>query len=91
MVALCTALGAWVYWAEGPDRARVASFCDQARVGDSIAALDALSEAQGAQHWSRNIDSSHKYTFNDWGIYECWVDTDGDRIVSTRLYSEAFD
>jgi hypothetical protein len=85
-------LAGWMWWSDRQAGAEAAAFCAPIRPGDSVAAIQARGEAEGATYGEPWADQPyHRFKFNGWGLHECQVTAEGDRVTGTRVNNEAFD
>ena len=92
LVLLFAALAGWMWWSDRSAGAEAAAFCAPIRAGDSVAAIKARGEAEGAMYGEPWTDAPyHRFKFSGWGLHECQVMADGDRVTGTHVNNEAFD
>jgi hypothetical protein len=85
-------IGGWMWWSDRSAGAEAAAFCAPIRPGDSVAAIKARAEAADAMYGEPWTDQPyHRFRFSGWGLHECQVMADGDRVTGTRVNHEAFD
>jgi hypothetical protein len=85
-------LAGWMWWSDRQAGAAAAAFCAPIRAGDSVAAIRARGQTQGATYGEPWTDQPyHRFRFSGWGLHECQVTADGDRVTGTHVNNEAFD
>ena len=92
VVLAFVSLAGWMWWSDRSAGAEAAGFCAPIRPGDSVAAIRARAEVAGATYGEPWADAPyHRFKFNGWGLHECQVMADGDRVTATKVNNEAFD
>jgi hypothetical protein len=84
-------LGSWMWFSNHKAGAEAADFCASIRTGDSLAVVKARAEpyATYGEPWADQ--PYHRFKFPGWGLHECQVTADGDRVTGKRVNNEAFD
>lgn len=92
VVLAFVAMGGWMWWSDRSAGAEAAAFCAPIHPGDSVAALRERGDAEGAIYGEPWADAPyHRFRFSGWGLHECQVMADGDKVTGTRVDNEAFD
>jgi hypothetical protein len=92
VVLLFGALAGWMWWSDRSAGAEAAAFCAPIHAGDSVAAIRTRGDAEGAHYGEPWQDEPyHRFRFSGWGLHECQVTADGDRVTGTHVNNEAFD
>jgi hypothetical protein len=91
-VLLTVAMGTWMWWSDRSAGNEAAAFCAPIHAGDSVAAIKARAEAEGARYGEPWADQPyHRFRFSGWGLHECQITAEGDRVTGKKVNNEAFD